>query len=1218
MRREDTFPFWIMTLREYYIWLIDNNGEQTPELKRYKASLNPGDAGDGKCNSSFNSDWAQRYGNGGFHFQGQTAGSRNLDTYFIRILPPMGWLSLSDMMVSIPLNRWDAYRNDVSYRKYTHTNGITYDIGPKEIFDREIVFVKKDPLYAIPCSDMYVSYELDNGTNGKPCESEFGVYPVQVGTNLFLNPKSQQKDRWTQQRATCYKLTSNNEAYVAPGSRWGYWFDGPSIWGSHTIQLYAAVNRVYLETISYRINKIYDKWYYDGGALLANSDGTKQGCKYSAWSSVAYYNRDGKKNGNIIDESADATIDPGVLRYTSVFLPSWGEYENEWGDSFYGDGAARILYLLHFDTTNKLCCSPGAILGDGECGFGTNRVSPGSTQCADLYRKTCKFDSPEFTTNYCLKNGCRANVKDSQNLIVCDYELKKFCNDIEDPAGPATEKNKLMTKLAPYKAKVELCNYQDEAKRIREASFSDYKYTTDKRSIYSTLCGLDWRTKRLNKTTGAIEDIPLDEQQRASNSGQNLSQLSSDFNKIASYGGATSSQLNTVDTSLIDPRAFEYNYYCKGYERFEGITTQAGRPTASQIKKAFETADKDEKACADAKVVADEFNKRMSFYDKKLENIRRSKEIGRNVNQILYPDMCACFASTKDLKGDCDAIADTMKIRNNKPAKKVLNIDTDDPLQCNQNCAVNPLCRVQTVPDKQGYPREGRTVMQGFIQDKSKCEDKNICVQTATINNEGKIGKLTISQDANCSAYKSKFCQNSVLSKCDTQNGQGLFVKRVIEEKDGGTCTTNLDSLQCAKINLTPTFDVCTNGIRTTRYKQELTDKVNDEDIIDALKTLLTPEMKESNPLVKYTKETRNGEIYTDCQDCEMGFETTSGCYLEDGKWKVRATKTKVLAQPKNKGKACVVDNSVQVTDCTADKDCMVSVKTPDDGCVSGKRSMTFNIDSFSSGNGKTCENAVLEKVPQLFKDNAVSVSISGRVATASIPCRDCVVDYKLDPTSNNGKCYFDGTKNVIKKIPFIKRQALNGGKCDVKLDVPLIEVCKDDQNCVFNDEPLTTSSGCINGEKTLEFEVKIPPSNNGRSCSDVGKTFGSKYTKDTSKNEFLNNKLYIKTSCEKPQDCEIENIPYQKGCDINTGKGVELYKILTPQKNGGKTCTEVFEETIETNIDISEDNEKIIVNKPCMGISTLKGSIMQDIRIRYGIIAVIVLLILMLLLKVF
>jgi hypothetical protein len=503
--------------------------------------------------------------------------------------------------------------------------------------------------------------------------------------------------------------------------------------------------------------------------------------------------------------------------------------------------------------------------------------------------------------------------------------------------------------------------------------------------------------------------------------------------------------------------------------------------------------------------------------------------------------------------------------------------------------------------------------MQGFIQDKGTCEDKNICVQTATINNEGKIGKLTINQDANCSAYKSKFCQNSVLSKCDTQNGQGLFAKRVIEEKDGGTCTTNLDSLQCAKINLTPTFDVCTNGIRTTKYKQELTDKVNDNDVIDALKTLLTPEMKESNPLVKYTKETRDGEIYTDCQDCEMGFETTSGCYLEDGKWKVRATKTKVLVQPKNKGKACQVDNSVQVTDCTADKDCMVSVKTPDDGCVSGKRSMTFNIDSFSSGNGKTCENAVLEKLPQLFKDNAVSVSISGRVATASIPCRDCVVDYKLDPTSNNGKCYFDGTKNVIKKIPFIKRQALNGGKCTVNLDVPLIEVCKDDQNCVFNDEPLTTSSGCINGEKTLEFEVKIPPSNNGRSCSDVGKTFGSKYTKDTSKNEFLNNKLYIKTSCEKPQDCEIENTPYQKGCDINTGKGVELYKILTPQKNGGKTCTEVFEDTIDANVEVTEDNEKVIVNKKCAGLGTVKSSILEDKRIGYLIIIIFIIFILLL-----
>ncbi len=1169
MRREDTFPFWIMTLREYYIWLIDNNGEQTPELKRYKASLNPGDAGGGKCNSSFNSDWAQRYGNGCFHIQGQLLGRRAVEAYMIRILPPMGWLSLSDMFISTPMN-WDEYRNDVSYRRYTHTDGITYDIGPRYIFDQKIVFVKKDPLYAIPCSDMFQYFVLDNAVNGDPCESRLGIDPVQVGPNFFLNTEGQQKDRYTNERATCYKLKSNNDSYIAPGSRWGYWFDGL---GSHTIQLYGAVNRVYLENLSFRgLKRGTDNYYWEGGTKFAGSDGTKGGCDINAWSIVGYYNRDGKKNGNLIDDSStDTTIDPGVLTYTSVFMAN-----NERWTNFEGDNAVNTLYILHFDNTNKLCCSPGAILGDGECGFGTNRVSPGSTQCADLYRKTCKFDSPEFSTNYCLKNGCRKDVRDNTNLIVCDYELKKFCNNIEDPVGPTAEKNKLIAKRAPYQQALDDCKLYEEA-------FPGVTYTTDKYKMYVDRCRAS-SVDNIDPITGV-------------NKGPNQAEL----NNIGLMNSmAASMEIGNPDwTPYIPPVTQEWNSYCSAGGKYYD---------------AFQRWGSSSKQCVSAKPVVDEFNKRISFYDKKLENIQRSKQIGRSVNQILYPDMCSCFASTKDLKGDCDVIADTMNIRNNKPAKKVLNIDTDDPLQCNQNCAVNPLCRVQTVPRGQGYPvnREGRYVMQGFIQDKGTCEDKNICIQTAVINNEGRIGKLTINQTANCSAYKSKFCQNSVLSKCDTQNGQGVFAKRVIEEKDGGTCSTNLDSLQCAKINLTPTFDVCTNGIRTTKYKQEL-DTVNKDDVIDALKTLLTPEMKVLNPRIEYIKETKEGIIYTDCQDCEMGFETTTGCYLEDGKWKVKATKTKVLAQPKNKGKACQVDNSIQVTDCTADKDCEVSVKTPDDGCVSGKRSMSFNIDSFSSGNGKTCESAVLEKVPQLFKDNSVSVSISGRTATASIPCRDCVVDYRIDPSSNNGKCYFDGTKSVIKKIPFIKRQALNGGKCNVNLNVPLIEECKFDQDCVFSEEPSSTSSLCINGEKTFEFDVKMPPSNNGKSCSDVGKTFGSKYTKDTSKNIFSNNKLYVKTSCEKPQDCEIEDIPYQKGCDIQTGNGVELYKILTPQKNGGKTCTEVFEDTIDANVEVTEDNEKVIVNKKCAGIGTVKSSILEDKRIGYLIIVIFIIFILLL-----
>ncbi len=1204
MRREDTFPFWIMTLREYYIWLIDNNGEQTPELKRYKASLNPGDAGGGKCNSSFNSDWSQRYGNGGFHFTNEVLVDRRgdynwrtlryddytyyhpkYDTYTIRILPPMGWLTLGDMMISARIDR-QGYINDVAYRKYTHTNGITYDIGPRDIFDREIVFVKKDPLYAIPCDGQRNAYELDRyKKNEDICSLEMGVRPTDVGGGFVLNTKDKQKDTDLRERAYCYKLICSNQSYVAPGCRWGSPYE-------HTLELYGAVNRVYLENVTYRINKRYtNKYWEDNGAILANSEGTEPGCKFTAWSTVAYYNRDGKKNGNVIDETADSTIEAGKLTYTSVFMASWSEVETEWNENFEGDGVSKILFLLHFDTTNKLCCSPASteLQPKGECGFGTNQVKPGSTQCADLYRKTCRFDSPEFPTKYCLENGCKRDVKDTQSLIVCDYELKKFCGkDIEDPKEPTAEKNKILAKQKPYKDKLDVCNYQDAQKAIRESSFPDYTYTQDKRRIFNELCSLDWLFNRMDKKSGAI--IPINQQ------GNFSGDLFNAFQQVANYGGGGTSPAAQARTRA------EYDAVC-----------------TSAIKTAFTTGDKDEKACADVKTVVDEFNKRMSFYDKRLENIRKSNEIGRNYNQVLYPDMCACFASTKDLKKDCDVIADEYKIRNNKAAKKVLNLDTDDPLQCNQNCAVNPVCRALNVPDNYPDPaknRRGRPVQRGFIQDKSDCGTKTVCIQSATINNEGKIGNLEINQTANCGEYKSKFCQNSILSKCDTQNGQGLFAKRVIEEKDGGTCSTNLESLQCAKFNLVPFFDSgCianpTSGVmtRTLTYRQTL-DKVKDTDVIEALKTLATPEMKALNPIYQYTGGF--GTIITTCQNCEMGFELKSDCFLENGKWKARATKTKVLAQPYNRGTACAVDNTVQITDCAADKDCVVSVKTPDNMCVLGKRSMSFNIDSFNSGNGKTCETAVLEKVPQLFKDNSVSVDIQDRTATASILCRDCVIDYKIDPTSNDGKCYFNGSKSVIKKIPFVKRPALNGGKCGINSTLPIIEDCKFDQDCVFNDEP-TNKGLCINGEKTFEFDVKMPPSNSGKNCTEVGKTFGSRFTKDTSKNTFLNNKLFVKTTCEKIQDCEIEDKPYQSGCDVKTGNAVDLYKILTPQKNGGKTCSEVFNEVIDPNAEVSEDNVKVIVNKKCMGIESVKTSIKEDKRVLYGIIAFVVLIILIL-----
>lgn len=977
----NTFPFMVMTLAEYYCFVYKTSfsyanssssraSVYTKEIESYIKTFS--------TYLSTSNPWIRIVGNGAIEIFRKIRGGSTYTTYLAKLYPPMGYLSLGDVLLT---TRYTG--SGVETSESIFCDGENLGLFPKDFFTKTyVVFVKDDPLYSIPCDGEEIVVNITDGGNGK-CNGDSDK-PVWFYTS-------------SDSYGVAYKLKTSNPNYLSPGTRWNtipptrFAIDWDKV--KPNIQFYGAVNKNYIENVSYKVNKNTD-WYWDGGARLGSSEETSSGCDFDAFSVVAFYKRDGTdmfgnpvKNGNILDSSADTEISSGKLTYTSVFVSTPQQYD--WKDDDALDPLKKILYIIRFEDTNRLCCFGGGNMGEAECGLGLNRIQQNASICTDMFRRDCKSNSPYFTKDYCLKYACRNNVT-SSNPISCDYEIKKFCGE--------------------------------------------------------------------------------------------------DRNKY-----------------------------------------------------------------------------------------------------LQYPDICGCFMSTKALKPECDSMADSLNIRNNKPAKFSLNIDTDDPLQCNQNCAVHPICRQLVVPSAQGFPstREGKYVQRGSIQDKSACPDKNLCVQTATVNLQGKIGKLTIKQDANCGSYKSKLCQNSILSKCIYQTSQGEFVKQVITEKDNGACTTSPESLSCASINLTPIDTKCVNGKRTLIFSQKKTE-INPDDAIDAINSILSDDLKAVNPRVSYDKESNTVVVITDCQDCEMDYELTSSCFLDGNKWKIKAKKTKIKKPPINGGKECIIDNSEKTIDCPLDADCAVSVKTQDSGCKDEKRSIVFNIDTQTSGNGKSCDDIILPLLPQLYKNNPVSVTYSNdnKTLTASIPCKDCVVDYKIDTTYNNGECYFEGGKNVIKKIPFLKKQPLNGGGCSpdllnaIKNKTPKIEECAFDQDCKFSTDPSSVGS-CMNGEKVYEFDVVTPSNNNGKSCEEVGKTYGKKYTKDLSKNVYTNNKLYVKGGCEKEQDCEIEEEPYQTACIEENG--IDIYRVLTPQKNGGRTCEDILKERYKgKSIDVKEEGNKVTVSSSC------------------------------------
>jgi hypothetical protein len=604
---------------------------------------------------------------------------------------------------------------------------------------------------------------------------------------------------------------------------------------------------------------------------------------------------------------------------------------------------------------------------------------------------------------------------------------------------------------------------------------------------------------------------------------------------------------------------------------------------------------------------------------------------GKYTNYEKYPDICACFMPQDYLKDKCDQMAISLGINGKKAALKALNLDTDDPSQCNQNSCVNPLCRELSIKDTEKYrvssTRKEYLVQKGAYVDKGKCPDTSLCIQSVQIDISGNvvIGDLDIKQTASCQAYKNTSCFNSKLTECNIYNPttKKMF-KKIIEENDGGACGKVNDEIECSIFEQTPIYDKCKNGYRTQIFKQ-LKTNVTEKDAVSALKYMAytgpysnfyeNNNADQFNPVIEYYEEGGLGYIITNCNDCDSDYKKQEGtsCYLSGNVWKQKSIKYKSI-QEKNGG-VCNINftNDVVESECTENKDCEVSLLENDSGCTNGLRTIKYNINKLNSGNGKTCSNIVYNLLPNDFKQNnpSVLVSDSKTMAIAQISCRDCIVDYRVDLDTNDGKCYYDGSKWTITKIPVMVREAEAGGKCSadkIKLvaeRVKKIEPCSLNQNCSFNTDPDSDVCDEKTGTRTIVFSVNKASNGTGIKCEDVAKQIGNSYTKDPTKIKYSeqNKNVSITSSCSLYKDCQLSQIPSFSDCDTSQNKGIDVYRITQKPMGNGKSCDIVAKGLFGTSIVTDQKKDLLYIYSECGKVETKSTKITKIVIVIVSII---------------
>ena len=598
-------------------------------------------------------------------------------------------------------------------------------------------------------------------------------------------------------------------------------------------------------------------------------------------------------------------------------------------------------------------------------------------------------------------------------------------------------------------------------------------------------------------------------------------------------------------------------------------------------------------------------------------------------NYNLYPDLCACFMTdSKFLNPICDTYASMLGITRNKKAKQSLGIDTLDPTSCKDSCMINPLCKLGAqVPASRSVTRANNSVVIGKSFP-DKCKNTELCIQDVTVNNSGVIGEVKVNQNANCQTALQSICieqgrnnqgqivGNVKYSPCTTSktssDGKLLsFTKKIIEDTTGECGDLGKDFI-CAEFDLTSKTDTVKGGKRNLSYRQTI-NSASSPDVRTALLTFSpTAEMRANNMTGTYNVINKTATITSDSTDCDVGFQNIgTDCKLINGVWKQESQLTKIITQPKNGGESCKTDSTIQYLDCERDKDCIVTLKDKDTGCINGSTQYRYTITQPSSGNGKTCSLAVFDALPvELKNPDLISINVGLNTATVDISCEDCVTDYVIDTTVNKGECAIIGGQYKITKIGKILKPAVRGGTCSVdKMSIvgkKKEESCQYNQNCEIDEVKISDECDDVTGIRTIKHKIMKTSLGNGKTCDDMGLLFSSEKYPESNSVKVENDMITINASCPVSKDCEIDWITKEISEDKVQGIAMETYKIVSDEVSRGKDCYKVTEEKYTNDkllYSVKEDGKMYVYTE------IEKENVIMKYAI-YGVLALIMLVI--------
>ncbi len=584
-----------------------------------------------------------------------------------------------------------------------------------------------------------------------------------------------------------------------------------------------------------------------------------------------------------------------------------------------------------------------------------------------------------------------------------------------------------------------------------------------------------------------------------------------------------------------------------------------------------------------------------------------------------YPDYCACFMGRDFLVPMCTDYASKLGISRNIKAQNALGLNVNDPNQCNKSCKINPLCRLGAQIPYDMTRGDNPVVLGSVFPD--ECKEIDLCVQDVTVNQSGSnIGKLTINQTANCKTILQKVCAYSTFSPCTGASISGntyTYKKYLLEDKDQGACADPGTAFVCAEFNVSEIPNVSCNKSKEKITYNLLNTYTNGfepdvlaaathlkDNLLDRIKPSYITTFKESKLTFNPVNNIVSGEL--ECKNCLVGYKG-GDCTLvpNNRKWTQYVSLTDILTPSKNGGESCKIDNTLIPVDCPLNKDCSITPATNDTSCINGIFNYNYTINSFNSGEGKSCSDVLLSALPQEVKNKnpSISVDYNNFKIKASINCNDCVVDY-VEKEGPEGKCHLKDGKYVITKVGKLIKDKSLGGSCppeklnliNTTKDVP----CKFDQDCKFIPDPINDECNDIEGIRTIQYMRDTEKSGSGRDCISVGEQLTKNYD-NVSGVDYTDGIYSIVSSCDIRNDCKVELSKEE----CKNGVRNDVYDIILESSGRGKTCEEVVREIVnDTNLSVKKEGRIVKVEGACPNIKEVERQ--NDIK-RFGIISIIV-----------